>query len=52
MNDLFILSSHYIKKLSNNINTLRLFYVDIDEIHVSKIVVEVTDPFLVIIDYR
>jgi len=52
VNNLFILSSYYIKKLSNNINTLRLFCVSIDEIHANKIVVKVTDLFLVIIDYR
>ena len=52
MNDLFILSSRYIEKLSNNINALRFFYVSIDEIHICKIVVKVTDSFLIIVDYR
>jgi len=52
VNDLFILSSRYIKKLSDNINTLRLFYIDIDEIYISKIAVEVANSFLIIIDCR
>ncbi len=52
MNSLFILSSYYIKKLSDNINALRLFCVNIDEIYTSKIVVKVTNLFLVIIDRR
>ncbi len=52
MNNLFISSSHYIEKLSNNIDTLKLFCVNINKIHTSKIVMKVTDPFLVIIDCK
>jgi len=52
VNGSFISSSYYIEKLSNNIDTLRLFCVNINKIHVSKIIMEMTDSFLIIIDCR